>query len=623
MEKRLPIALVLSLLFLLWYTAQYQLPAPEGEGGGDPAAVANDPASDPRSPGGPSGGSTGGPTGGAGRSDPGYGRDDPPSAPVSDAPARTVDIETADSHTTWQSMGASVIALDLKEFQVSPEDDSLLPLIGEVDGKSGSFLLRDLNDRYGLDRLNWELEEGTHADGLPQLVFRHTTQDGLQFTRTVSYLDPVTQPHTFSMRISVTNTTDRQTDALDLVLESARGLVDEEAGSAFYGAPTALAIVKRTDHDPELITWSGGDLTGDSRRIGDDEHLVAAGTMTNYFASMLTPADDVVVRQVYPLAVPDQLKLERRVAEKAPMNEREADRWRMELRDDVPAAAGAELQLWVPRLGAKETLHFDFDVYNGPQDLDTAALPGYGFLGSVIESAYGNWAIINKTLLQILRFFHGIFGNWGVAIILLTLLVKTILFPLNRKQQTSMAKYGAVMAKLKQQLDELKKKYKKNMKKYNEEQMKLLKAEGASPPLGGCLLMFLQFPIWISLFQILGTSIELRQSHFVFWINDLSRPDAMPFGIAGMATLNLLPVLMAIATTVQMRFATPPADPQQAQTQKIMGLIMPIFMLFFLYGYSSGLSLYIFTSALIGIFEFQVIRRIWPVPGVPAHPAKA
>src|SRR5207249_568566 len=119
----------------------------------------------------------------------------------------------------------------------------------------------------------------------------------------------------------------------------------------------------------------------------------------------------------------------------------------------------------------------------------------------------------------------------------------------------------------------------------NEEQMKLLKAEGVSPPLGGCLLMFIQFPIWISLFQILRTSIELRHAPWIGWVHDLSRPDRMPLPttILGFDSFNLLPVLMAVATMVQMRFQPKPADESQAQMQKIMGMMMPVMMLFFLY----------------------------------------
>ncbi len=621
MEKRLPIALVLSMLFLLWYLGRFAPPPEEaGLAGGETAASG---APEPGGMDTSSRASTeaGGQIPAVGQGTPG---DDLPvegdPLAVSTAPDRLVDVQTADTLATWQARGASLASLDLRDYRVSPEDDAAMPLMGPVDGPKGSFLVRDVADRYGLDRLNWEVEQSSLPDGGQELVFTHLTSDGLEFRRTVRHFNDEGRPHTFGMSLEVSNVGSARSEQLTLVQQSARGLVDEEAGSAFYGQPTALVVVQRAPHEPEIVKWSEDDLRGDSRRIGDAERVLAAGTITNYFSSILVPLGDTRVVQVFPLSVEDKLKLERHVQAENPADEREADRLRMEMRPKTQAAAGVELQLWVPVLDPGESSRFDFEVYNGPQDLETAALPGYAFLTPVIESAYGNWGWINSTLLQILRFFQSVVGNWGVAVILLTLLVKTVLFPLNRKQQTSMAKYSAVMGKLKPQLDELKAKYKKNTKKYNEEQMKLLKAEGASPPLGGCLLTFLQFPIWISLFQILGTSIELRQSHFVGWIDDLSRPDAMPLGIGGMDTLNLLPILMAVATTVQMRFQAKPADAQQAQTQKIMGMVMPVFMLFFLYSYSSGLSLYIFTSSLIGIFEFQVIRRIWPMPGMPGVP---
>jgi YidC/Oxa1 family membrane protein insertase len=209
--------------------------------------------------------------------------------------------------------------------------------------------------------------------------------------------------------------------------------------------------------------------------------------------------------------------------------------------------------------------------------------------------------------------------NWGVAIILLTLVVRAILFPLNRVQQSSMAKYAATMQRLKPEIDALKAKHKNNTRKFNEEQMKLLRAHGATPPLGGCLLMFLQFPIWISLFQILRTAIELRHAPFALWVDDLSRPDQMPLGfdVMGLDHLNLLPILMALAMIVQMRFQAKTTDPSQAQMQRTMAMIMPVMMLFFLYAYPSGLSLYILTSSLLGILEYQLIRRYWPPPAAP------
>ena len=630
MEKRLPIALVLSLLFLLWYLGQFQPPpdAQGGNGGGGESVAAGDREPGESGGGAPAGGS-GAPTGGDSRAEGGAAGDrsddggggPPAGALVTDAPEVELGLDTGDTTSLWTSRGAAVVSMDLTDYKVSPTDPEPLPILGELDQRTPNLLLRDLNGRYGLDEAHWAVEEKETVDGLPRLVFTLQTADGLLFTRTVTAQPHVDRPHTLRLELEVQNVGDARTQPLSLALQSARGVVDEEAGSQFYGAPTALAVVRKGTNDPEVVRWSGDDLRGESRRINEGERLLAAGCMTNYFASLLVPDADTQVGQVYPLPVTDRLKLERKVAEQAPLDEYAAEQARADLAGSVPPNGAVDLELWVPRLDPGQSQSFGFELYNGPKALEAAGLPGYDWLLPVIESTYGSWAWINRTLLQILRFFHGLVGNWGAAIILLTLLVKAILFPLNRRQQTSMAKYSAVMTKLKPQLDELKAKYKNNMKKFNEEQMKLLRAEGASPPLGGCLLMFLQFPIWISLFQILGTSIELRQSHFVFWINDLSRPDAMPFGMLGFETINLLPLLMAAATSVQMRFQAKPADPQQAQTQKIMGLFMPIIMLFFLYSYSSGLSLYIFTSSLIGIFEFQVIRRIWPVAGLPSPAA--
>jgi YidC/Oxa1 family membrane protein insertase len=617
MEKRLPLALILVLAFVMWYLGQFA--PPEGAEGldGDSGPTAGTDAATP----------VGSPIGEPGQSSTSSTAPGPPGATpsgttagqalVSDAPDRRVRFDSADSQSEWQSLGASLAWMDLTDYVTSPEDGEHLPIMGAVDGDAGSFLMRDLNNRYGLDRIHWELEQRTNSEGSEQLVFTHRTQDGFLFERIITATDAESRPHSFELRINVTNEGSVRSDSLSLTLQSARGLVDEEAGSQFYGAPTALVVVGTPSADPEIKRWSGGDLTGDPRAIRDNEHVVAAGTMTNYFTSVAVPLPGTRIGTVYPVAILDTMKLARAVEAKNPGSEREREQWTAELASDHQTNAAADMQLWVPGLDPGQAQSFEFDVYNGPKDLDTAARPGFAFLKPVIEAAYGRWSWINAGLLQILRFFERVFGNWGLAIILLTVLVKGLLFPLNRKQQSSMMRYAAVMKKLKPQLDELKAKYKNNTKKYNEAQMKLLKAEGASPPLGGCLLMFLQFPIWISLFQILGTSIELRQSHFMFWINDLSRPDAMPFGLAGMETLNVLPVLMAIATTVQMRFAAAAGDPAQAQTQKIMGMVMPVFMLFFLYTYSSGLSLYIFISSLIGIFEFHVIRRVWPMDVAP------
>ena len=307
-------------------------------------------------------------------------------------------------------------------------------------------------------------------------------------------------------------------------------------------------------------------------------------------------------------------------AQRAPDGPERAE-WERRLAPEFLTNASVRLLLASNTPTADRPTQYGFQVFAGPKDSALAEQPEIGpFLDPIVEDSHGSMAWINHALLAVLRAFHAAFGNWGVAIILLTLLVRVLLFPLNRVQQSSMQRYSAVMQRLKPQLDELKAKHKNNMRKYNEEQMKLLKEHGVRPPLGGCLLMFLQFPIWIALFQILRSSIELRHAPFAFWVHDLSQPDRMPFPWLG--SLNLLPILMAAAQILQMRMQPKPADESQAQMQKMMAWMMPGMMLFFLYGYPSGLALYIFTSSLFGILEYRLVRRLWPPPEVPV-PAKA
>ncbi|GJM20838.1 MAG: hypothetical protein DHS20C15_07530 [Planctomycetota bacterium] len=594
MDKRFLPALVMSLLFVMVYQTMFMEKPPvqpAAEGGADAGrSAAGDPASgagltDNGAPLGGSSMNTGaakaggdalaGATGNA------------VDAPQSSAPDATARLDDETQTSVWTSRGAALQELALLDY-ITPEGDPL-PVIGRLDGEHDSLLLRDVRGRYGLDYLNWDL-----AESPGELRFQLLTADGLRFERVVRE-DP--RSHTLSLEINVSNVGEVAHDELSLVLQGARGLVDEEAGSKWYGKPRAVAVLQRPEQEAEIESWEGSALSsGESRRVDERERVLGAGTMTTYFCSVFVPEGDTDVRQLAPVLVPDRMKHDR--------HDRDGD---------VPEAAAVEASLRVPSLAPGASQSFQFSVYTGPKSKDVAAEAGLEFLTPIIEVSYGKWAWINRTLLTVLRFFHSIFGNWGVAVIILTLLVKGLLFPLNRRQQTSMLKYSSVMQKLKPQLEELKKKHKGNTKKFNEAQMKLLSEHGARPPLGGCLLMFLQFPIWISLFQILGTSIELRQSSFVGWIDDLSRPDAMPLGIAGFETLNVLPILMAAATILQMRAQAKPADEQQAQTQKIMGTIMPLFMLWFLYDYPAGLSLYIFTSSLLGVFEMRVIRKIWPI----------
>ena len=209
-------------------------------------------------------------------------------------------------------------------------------------------------------------------------------------------------------------------------------------------------------------------------------------------------------------------------------------------------------------------------------------------LGSVVD--YGTFAVIARPLLSVMNFFYGLVHNYGLAIILLTLLVRALVMPFNIYSFKSMK----VMQKLQPEMKALREKYKADPTTQNAKVMELMKTNKANP-LGGCLPMLLQLPVFFALYQTLGQSIELYREPFVFWIHDLSFRD--PFFV--------LPVLMGITMFIQQKITPSNMDPQQA---KIM-MFMPVMFTFFMVSLPSGLTLYIFISTLFGITQQYLFLR--------------
>jgi YidC/Oxa1 family membrane protein insertase len=195
-----------------------------------------------------------------------------------------------------------------------------------------------------------------------------------------------------------------------------------------------------------------------------------------------------------------------------------------------------------------------------------------------------------------------------VAIIVLTIIIKVILFPLTRKGQISMYH----LQKLTPRIKALQEQYKNDKQKLAVEQMKLWKEYGVNP-LSGCLPMFFQIPVFFGLYWALALAIELRQAPFMLWITDLSQPDQLfklPGPVLGATHLHLLPLLMTASWLVQSLTQPKSPDPQTRQQQKIMAF-MPLIFLFFFYNVPSGLTLYWFTSTLLGIVEQQLIKKFY------------
>lgn len=238
----------------------------------------------------------------------------------------------------------------------------------------------------------------------------------------------------------------------------------------------------------------------------------------------------------------------------------------------------------------------------------------------VCPASWIDW--LRKGLMWMLDFFarHLFFGNFGLAIILLVMIVRVLLHPLAKYSQVSMAKMQQQMATLKPQMDKLKEKYANDKQTLNAEMMKLYKEHG-NPMSGmmGCLPMFLQMPIWVALFSGLRSQVTLRHAAFLpVWITDLATPDQLitwgqDVPLIGHA-FNLLPILLAVAMYYQAKLnpsmsGSANLSPEQEQQQKMMRYMMPGMMLLFFYHMPSGLNLYIMTSTFVGAIESHVIRK--------------
>jgi len=209
-----------------------------------------------------------------------------------------------------------------------------------------------------------------------------------------------------------------------------------------------------------------------------------------------------------------------------------------------------------------------------------------------------------------MNFFYGLIPNYGVAIIIITLIIKIIFWPIQAKSIKSMKE----MQKFQPMVDKLKEKYKDDSQKLNQETMKLYK-EHKINPLSGCLPMVVQIPVFFAWYTMLRSAIELRGAHFL-WIKDLSQPDTLAH-IAGFP-VNPLPLAMGVSMIWQMKLTPQTGDAKQ---QQMMMYFMPVFFLFICYKMSSGLVLYWTVQQLLSIGQqWWSLRKTTP-PGPTVIPA--
>jgi YidC/Oxa1 family membrane protein insertase len=257
-----------------------------------------------------------------------------------------------------------------------------------------------------------------------------------------------------------------------------------------------------------------------------------------------------------------------------------------------PITAEVALSFSTRSLAPGEKTEYPFIVFAGPKYAgDLEAVRPAGEDAKLADAVDVTFAVLSRPMLALLKQCYRLSGNWGIAIILLTIFIRLVTFYPTHRTLVSAKKMQGLSGKI----ADLRKKYENDKQKLGAETMNLYKAHGVSP-FGGCLPSLIQMPIWIALFSTLNYAVELYHSSFFWYITDLSAKD--PYYLA--------PLLMGSVMFLQMRMSPAGTDPQQ---QKMMSVMMPVMFTGFSLFLPAGLSIYTLTSYLIGILQQLYVNR--------------
>ncbi len=527
----------------------------------------------------------------------------------------------------FSNRGARLVELRLGDFfdveglddEAKRDPEHWVKLVQPVEmpqgSTTGSMLLaasassRDLAHGVPLEEALWRMEILRDAsDGPRGVEFELAPGGGVRFVKRFLFRP---ESYRFALELELHNEAAGSASTREFVLTPA-GCMPPALDDTFYVEPKAVSAGPLgADPDDQTLATKDRDDRGRDRRgvLQAPAPLAFAGVHNKYFAFLLHEVVRSPNEKLSMVGASYESVFDGAWAARHPEEARDA--WRF-------IETHVNLELRVP--GEGESATYRYEIYAGPKARDVllADDPAHELL---LDHDLGFFAGIGRLLNWVLGWLDRATGNWGVAIILLTMGIRVLLFPLNRRFQTSMARYQKKMKRVQPKIEELKKRHANDAQKLRQEQARLMQEEGAFPPLGGCLPMFVQIPIFIGLFSALRTNFDLRQAPFLGWITDLSRPDRLLaldlevpllFTTLDLSHLNILPILMVVLWILQQKGMPQPADEQAARVQKMM-LFMPVFMGVFLYGYAAGLSLYMITQSGLGIFEQHFIKKHWPI----------
>ncbi|MBI3610759.1 MAG: membrane protein insertase YidC [Nitrospirae bacterium] len=459
-----------------------------------------------------------------------------PKTPPESMGEKTIQVNTALYHAVFTSRGAKLLRWELKNYTTA-DRKTRITLYERRPGATPAFSIQTPDAD-----LNKQLDEELYAVEGQNLALDEQNKTG---KITFLYHDPDTG-RTLSKEFTFTNDDyrtglDIETHAFpewySLSIGNDFGITDWGTARGFVGFIGPMTYI-----NDELIKDNAAKLDQEVRHEGK---IAWTALQDKYFIAAVISTEARAVT----------------VSRSSPMNINSA----LEFKSSDPGPTVNHLL-----------------IYTGPKEHQRLKALGVKLEETVDFGwfIYGSWAIVRfiaKPLFHILQFLHGFTGNYGMAIILLTVGVKLLFVPLTHKSYRSMKD----MQRLQPQLQALQKKHKDDKQRLQREMMELYQKNKVNP-VGGCLPMLLQIPVFVALFNVLYTTIEIRQAPFILWIRDLSDKD--PYFV--------LPIIMGLTMVIQQKMQPTTMDPTQA---KIM-LMMPVLMTFLFLSFPSGLVLYMITN---------------------------
>lgn len=535
----------------------------------------------------------------------------PPVAPEVKQPEFAVEppipIETRHFKIEFTNKGAGILSMVLRY----PDEKNVVPLLSPFESAYPHFALRHVGGPDRIESLPWKVVE---RKGNELVAFSFPLRNGIELRKEFR-IDPAT--YTLKMSVDLKPPKPEEgkppvEQTLQLEFIAFNGLYHENP----YRYDQYFKGVSLVDGDvvdkPLGSVEKGEGKLAEAWRLPEgterDGKIQAA---REYFSDTKAPRKWAGLRNRFfaVLVLPDSHASERV----------QSFSYRSSSPEAVRSAGGLKnlnvSLLTVPIKLSTQSDLFSFSVYAGPvqkeplaQMADAPRLFTYG-AGCIIPP--GIIDVVGSVILGILKFFAGLLHNWGLGIIATTLLIRICISPLSKKSQESAYR----MQQLGPKIAALRERYPDDKQKFGTEQMRLFR-ENKINPLSGCLPLLLQLPIFIGMFSVFDTSIELRGQPFFGWMDDLSRPDRLiewktPFDVFFLPTLNslnVLPIIMTITWFLQAYFAPRSPDPQMQQQQKMM-LAMPVIFGLMCYNYAAGLSLYFFVNSLLAMVEQKVIKK--------------